>query len=178
MKRPIQALATATALCAALASPIAPALADPTDPAISSEFYANARNWLIESLHNAMAFTGCRATIPLQSAGPLLIERRLDLPEGWAIYVPTSQGPSPVFGSAVAGRLIIDATETPGEYQIHRGGWASTALSADMREQLMAGNYITTAIDGDDERQWILNGSTAALETLEECYAQDGIAWR
>ncbi|WP_370205128.1 hypothetical protein [Pararhodobacter marinus] len=178
MKRPIQALATAALFCAALASPQAPAFADPTDPAISSDFYANARNWLIESLHGAQVFTGCRATIPLQSAGPLLIERRTDLPEGWAIYVPTSQAPSPVFGSAVPGRVIVDATETPGDYQIHRGGWASTALSAELRDQLMAGNYITTAIDGDDERQWILNGSTAALETLEECYAQNGIAWR
>ncbi|WP_068301675.1 hypothetical protein [Pararhodobacter sp. CCB-MM2] len=161
---------------AASLSPL-PALANPTNPAESSSFYGNVRNWLIEVLQQDGQFVGCRGTIPLQAAGPLLIERRGDMLDGWAMYVPTEQAPSTAYGASVSGHFAVDAERIPVGFEIYRGGWAEVSLTGEMRQQMMDGNYVTTAPEGEEERQWILNGSTAALEVLEECYARQGANW-
>ena len=180
MPRPIPARLIAARLIAATLvtalSPL-PALANPTNPAESSSFYGNVRNWLVEVLRQDGLFVGCRGTIPLQSAGPLLIERRGDTLDGWSMYVPTEQAPSTAFGTSVTGRFAVDDQETRVGFEIYRGGWAEVTLTGDMRQQMMDGNYVSTEPEGEEARQWILNGSTAALEVLEECYARQGANW-
>jgi len=165
-------LSIALVLCAL------PALADPTDPEARSRFYGEARGWQIEALDDAMGFVGCRGMIPLQAAGPLLVERGSEGAEGWMLYVPSAQVPGAKDGDSAEGRFIVDGTEAGARFRLLGHGWAGLELSAGMRQQMQDGNLMTTALDGEEPRQWILNGSTAALGMIEECHARQGAVWR
>lgn len=166
------------ALALAFVLPLTPARADPTDPAESSTYYGSARNWLVEALGVNGIFTGCRATIPLQAAGPLLLERQYAGFGDWVLFMPTSQAPSPVFGRRIAARLSVDQDEEPGEATLYPGGWASMPLAETTIQRLKDGNILTARLAGEEPRQWILNGSTAALDLAQECYDHQGLAWR
>ncbi|MCB1391083.1 MAG: hypothetical protein KDK12_18365 [Rhodobacteraceae bacterium] len=172
MIRRLAALALAATL-----TPPGPLWADPTDPLESSAYYGSVRNWLVEALNVGGVFTGCRATIPLQSAGPLLLERSYAGYGDWTIFMPTSQAPSPVFGRRLHARFSVDQDEVPTEVLLYPGGWASMALDEPMRQRLMDGNILTAQLAGEETRQWILNGSTAALELAQECYERQGAVW-
>ena len=160
---------------AALLAPL-PALANPTNPSETSTHYGDVRNWLVESLSQDGMFVGCRGTIPLQAAGPLLLERREDLVDGWAIYVPTAQAPA-TGDVTMQGTLSVDDAPNPVTFRLYAGGWAEVILDPETRQKMMDGNYLASAPEGEESRQWILNGSTAATEMVEECYARQGNAW-
>jgi len=155
-----------------------PALANPTDSSETSAFYGSARNWMIEALSIGGIFTGCRATIPLQAAGPLLLERSYAGYGDWAMFLPTSQAPSPVYGHQLPALFSVDQQEVRTEVRLYPGGWASMPVDEAMLQQLMDGNILTAELQGEDPRQWILNGSTAALDLAQECYERQGTAWR
>lgn len=166
------------ALALFLALPVTSARADPTDPAESSTFYGSVRNWLVEALGVDGIFTGCRATIPLQSAGPLLVERDYAGFGDWVLYMPTSQAPSPLFGRRLAARVRVDQDEEPTEVTLYPGGWASMTVDETIIQRMKDGNILTATLAGEEPRQWILNGSTAGLDLAQECYEHQGLVWR
>lgn len=166
------------ALALLLALPLSPARANPTDPAESSALYGTIRNWLVEVLGVDGIFTGCRATIPPQAAGPLLLERNYAGFGDWALFMPTSQAPSPLFGRHLSATLAIDQYEQPTEVLLYPGGWASMFIDDAIIQRMKDGNILTARLAGEEPRQWILNGSTAGLELAQQCYERQGQLWR
>ncbi|MFN4099444.1 MAG: hypothetical protein ACK4GT_06675 [Pararhodobacter sp.] len=171
----MRALRILTALIPATLLTALSAGADPTNPAQSSSYYGSIRDWQVEALHVDGVFVGCRATIPLQPAGPLLLERRDDAPGGWMLYLPVAGDTA---GSANRGTLSIDDTERAALFRLLGHGWGAHGLSGSTRQQIADGNYLTAAPEGAEPRQWILNGSTVALDMTQECFDRQGNAWR
>ena len=174
-RQPVTRLFLAALITASLTLP---ALAEPTNPNERSSLYGETRSWLVEALQDESGFSGCRATIPLQPAGPLLLERTFDAAEGWTMYVPSPLGPDEKGSTTAPGLFIVDGEELPVTYELLGHGWAAQPLTEVMRQRLMDGNYFGAAVDGDEAREWILNGSTAAMDLAQECYERQGAVWR
>jgi len=173
----VRALCFLTALVPVFLLAALPAGANPTDPGQSSRYYGTTRDWQVESLHSDGRFTGCRATIPLQPAGPLLLERRDDAPGGWILYLPVPGDPA-VAGAASRGMLRIDDDERAALFLRLGHGWGSYGLNGLTRRQIADGNYLTAALPDEEPRQWILNGSTLAMDLTQECFDRQGSVWR
>lgn len=174
-RQPVTRLTFAAAITASLTFP---ALAEPTNPNERSTLYGETRSWLVEALHDDTGFSGCRATIPLQEGGPLLLERSFDALEGWTMFVPSPQTPEEKGSTSAPGLFIVDGEELPVTYELLGHGWAAQPLTEVMRQRLMDGNYFSAALEGYAAREWILNGSTAAMDLAQECYERQGAIWR
>lgn len=155
------------ALVPALLLP-APAAADPTNASEMSRHFGSVRNWQVDALHRDGLHTGCRATIPLQAAGPLLVERRPGA--GWTLYLP-----GPQTTDTAPGTLAIDDADEAMEFRPLGHGWAAQALDDAHLQRLRDGNYLRVTFADEEMREWILNGSTAALDMVADCDDRQGL---